>query len=320
MQWHLTITLPGDRTRTLYTTTGHWIRLHLDTLFPPQPYLLPEDVKKLEWSGTPVEVHIASARLDLYDSLEKTAKMPKPDPELLKMFLWSKNHRVCRRAFGWCLDLIPIHQSDAPGEANSTKIFIPETMGYEWVLHSVHVLCIGVYLEIAGSWGFLIPRLTPKWGMLSSSWRHDFASALLFTVVQPLDTDGLPAYQCLAESHKYLPLDWQQAFLPFLATLLELIESSLTWDSIISLENWLAKLPERLENQDAHTQMEVILVTRKQQLVTENLGIFAELPMASEWVEENLELFAELPMADEWADEILGILAELPMAGGWMDE
>ena len=324
MGQHLTITLPGDRRRTLFTTTGHWIRLHLDTLFPPQPYLLPEDVKQLEWSGTPVEVHIASARLDLYDSLAKAehegANVPKPDPELLRVFLWSKNHRIFRRAFRWCLDLVPISQSGTPGDANSTRMFIPETMGYEWVAHFVHVLCEGSSWEMAVSWELLISGLLPKWTVLPSSWRHDFASALLFTNVQSLDPGGLPAYQCLAEFHHYLVFDQQQAILPFLATLLELIKSSVSWSSIVSLENWLTRLPESLENQDAHTQIEGILATRKQQLETEYLGIFAELPMASEWVEENLELFAELPMADEWADEILGIFAELPMAGEWMDE
>ncbi len=139
--------------------------------------------------------------------------------------------------------------------------------------------------------------------MLPSLWCHDFASALFFTVVQPLDIEGLPAYQCLAESLDCPSFDQRQAFLPFLTTLLELIKSSLTLDSIISLENWLAQLPERLENQDSYTQMEGTLATRVQQLMNENLGFFAELPMAREWPEENLQLFAELPMAGEWMDE-----------------
>ncbi len=131
--------------------------------------------------------------------------------------------------------------------------------------------------------------------------------------------DGRPAYQCLAESHRHISLEGRQAFLPFLATLLDLIKFSLTWESIISLDNWLAQLPESLENQDARTQMDSILATRKQQLAKENLGYFAELPMASEWLEENLEFFAELPMADTWSEEILGSFEELPMAHGWMD-
>ncbi len=131
--------------------------------------------------------------------------------------------------------------------------------------------------------------------------------------------DGLPAYQCLAKYYEFVSPYEIQEFLPFLATLLELTKSSLTWDSIISLENWLARLPKLLDNQDAHSQMESKKATRKHQLVEEILALFAELPMASEWLEENPELFAELPMADEWAEEILGFFAELPMAGEQMD-
>jgi hypothetical protein len=75
-----------------------------------------------------------------------------------------------------------------------------------------------------------------------------------------------------------MALDARQAFLPFLATLLKLVKSSLTWVSLTSLENWLARLPESLENQDAHTKMKYILATRRPQLTLE---LFAtELPMA----------------------------------------
>ena len=318
-----TITLPGDRTRNTHAWINPWILLHLDTLFPPQPHLPRKEVKKLEWSDTPAKVHIANARLDLYDSLANAehegATAPKPDPELLREFLWSRNHLVCRRAFGWCLDLVPIGQSDTAGDANSTRMFIPDTLGYEWVAHFVHVLCKGQYWEIAESWEFLMPLLIPKWAMLPSSWRHDFASALLFTVVHPLDTDGRPAYQCLAISHTYLAHDLQMAFLPFLAILLEVTKYSLNWYSIIPLEHWLANLSELLENPGAHTHIMGILAARKEQLVKEILDLFAELPMASEWVGENLELLVELPMADEWTEGILGLFAELPMAGEWMD-
>ena len=143
---HLEITLPGGHTRYAHAWIDPWILLHLDTLYPPQPYLPPEDMK-LEWSDTPAQVHIARARLDLYDSLGKAehegAKVPKQDPELLRIFLWSRDHRVCSRAFAWCLDLVPISQSDTPGDANSTRMFIPETLGYEWVAHAVHVICKG---------------------------------------------------------------------------------------------------------------------------------------------------------------------------------
>ena len=317
------ITLPGPSAYYISTWLDPWILLHLNTLSPPQPYLPPMDVKMLEWSDTPEKEHIASARLDLYDSWAKAehegAKMPKPEPEPLSVFLWSRNHGICRRAFGWCLDLIPIGQSDTPGETSTTGL-IPETIGYEWVAKFVHDLCKGEHRENAASCEFLISRLIPKWAILPSSWRHDFASALLFTVVQPLDAEGLPAYQYLATSFEYGFFDDQQAFLLFLATLLELTKSKLTWYGIISIENWLAKLSEPLESQDARTQIEGILATRTQKLVKEILGVFTELPMANEWLEENLELFAELPMADEWTEEILALFTELPMAGGRMDE
>ena len=300
-QRNFEITLPGHPMHLCYIQADHWVLLHLDTLLPPQPHLPPEDVKMLEWSDTPAKVHIANARLNLYDSLARAEhegpKGPMPDPKLLKVFLWSKDRDVCSRAFRWCLDLIAIHPSDTSGGANGTMVFPPETMGYEWVSHLVHLICKGGNWETASSWRLLIFSLVPKWTMLPSSWRHDFASALLLTVVQPPGMDGLPAYQCLIAHCGSVYFSEPQAFLPFLATLLELVESSLTWDSVISLENWLAHLPERLENQDAHTQIEGILVTWKQQLQEKNLGIFAELPMAVEWLEETLELFGELPMA-----------------------
>ena len=306
-RYSLIIDLPGHRAHYADILIDYWVLLHLETLLPPQPFLPPEDVKKLEWSDTPEEVYISSARLDLYDSLAKTehegAIGLKPDPELLRVFLRSNDHGVCTRAFNWCLDLVPISQFGTPGDANSTRIFIPETMGYGWAAHFIHVLCKGEYMENIASWEFLKSRLVPKWAMLPSSWCHDFASAVLFTVVKPLEADWLPAYQCLEEANIDMSLKGRQAFLPFLATLLELIKYRLTLDSIISLENWLAQLPARLENQDAHAQMEGILATRKQQLPEENLGFFAELPMADEWMEEVLEFLAELPMAGEWMDE-----------------
>jgi hypothetical protein len=227
-------------------------------------------------------VHIAKARLALYDTLENAehegAKRPKPDPALLRVFLWSKDRGVCTHAFKWCLNLVPIGQYGTLGDANSTRMFIPETMGYEWVEHFIHVLCKGHYWERFPSWRFLISGLVPKWAMLPSSWCCDFASALLLSIVQPLDMHGLPAYQCLAEAHEQMSLDERQAFLPFLATLLKLVKSSLTWASLTSLENWLARLPDSLENQNACAEMRQILATRKPQLTLE---LFAtELPMA----------------------------------------
>ena len=260
----------------------HWVLLYLDTLLAPKPYLLPEEVGKLEWSDTPEKVHIAKARLDLYDALadagHKAGNWPKPDPGLLRVFLWSDNHEVCTHAFKWCLDLVPTSRSRTLGGANSTRMFIPETMGHMWVGHFIHVLCKDLYWERVKSWRFLLSCLIPKWTMLPSSWRRDFSSAFLFSVVQPLDMHGLPAYQCLAEAHAFMSIDEQEAFLPFLASLLKLVKFSLTWVSLTSLENWLARLPERLENQDAHTRMRQILATRKPQLTIESL---AELPMAA---------------------------------------
>jgi len=261
----------------------HWVLLHLDTLLDSQPYLLQEEVGKLEWSDTPEKVHIAKARLELYDSLANAAhtgaRGPKLDPGLLRVFLWSKDRGVCTHAFKWCLALVPNSQSGPPGDANSTRVFIPELMGYEWVEHLIHVLCKGRYWERVTSWRFLISDLVPKWTVLPLSWRRDFASALLFSIVQPRDIHGLPAYQYLAEAHEHMSLDEQQAFLPFLATIVKLVLSSFTWVSLTSLENWLARLPERFENKDAHTKMKHILATRKPQLTLE---LFAtELPMAA---------------------------------------
>ena len=74
-----------------------------------------------------------------------------------------------------------------------------------------------------------------------------------------------------------MSLDAREAFLPFLATLLSLAESSLNWCRLTSFENWLAVLPEGLENQDAQTKMRDILATRKPQMTREFLE--TELPM-----------------------------------------
>src|SRR5258706_2506100 len=154
-QYTLYFTLPGHRTHTTFTVIDHWALLHLDTLLPPQPYLPPEDVKRLEWSDTPEKVHIASARLDLYDSLAKEeregAKVPEPDPELLRVFLWSRDRAVCTRAFRWCLDLVPISQPGTPEDANSNRMFAPVTMGYEWVAQFILVLCQGNVFDRSAS-------------------------------------------------------------------------------------------------------------------------------------------------------------------------
>ena len=278
--FELIIDNPGRSRGRVLREIDHWVLLHLDTLLSPEPYLLPKEVEELEWSDTPEKVHIARSRLDFYDSLadaeHEAGKGPKPDPGLLRVFLWSKDHGVCTRAFKWCLDLVPISQPSTPGDANTTRMFIPETMGYEWVEHFTHVLCKSG--ERATSWRFLISYLVPKWTMLPSSWRCDFASALLFSIVQPLNMHGIPTYQYLAKGLLYMSLDAREAFLPFITTLLNLVKSSLTWASLTSLENWLVRLPGWLENTDARMKLRHILGTRKPQL---NLELFAaELLMA----------------------------------------
>jgi len=278
----LRVTPPGEKHGTLLERVDHWILLHLDTLLSPQCYILPEEVKELTWSDTPEKMHIARARLVLYDSLAKVghegSKGPKPDPELLRVFLRSKDHWICIHAFRWCLDLVPISH----GDADSTSIFIPATMGYKWVDHFVHVICNGSHPDMVISWQFLISHLVPKLDELPSSWCRDFASAFLFSIVDHRrGMDELPAYQVLALC---VPYDRPQAFLPFLATILatvlELTKSSMTRDRLTSLESWLAQTPEELENQDARAQIEYILDTRRQQLVEETRDLFEELPMA----------------------------------------
>src|SRR5258706_6459396 len=265
--------------------------LHLESILAPQRYLLPEEVKELKWSDTPEAVHIAKARLDLYDSVAKAdhegAQWPMPDPELLRVFLWSEDITVCTQAFKWCIELVPISQQPGtPGDGDSAGMFIPETMGYEWVEHFVHVLCKDGDRVHAISWGFLKSCLVPKWDRLPSSWCCDFASSFLFSIGRPLDKHVFPAYQSLAKSINVMQIGVGQEFLPFLAIMLQLIKSSLTRARLTSLESWLTSIPKRLENQDAHTRMDYILVTRKQELVEETLGFFAELPMAGSWMGE----------------------------------
>jgi len=283
------IITPSGRSGTILRVNC-WALLHLETLLAPQLYLLPEEMKELTCPDNPEKVHIAKARLALYDSLAKAelerAKGPKPDPELLRVFLWSADYGVCTHAFKWCLDLVPFIQPSTLGDANSTMAFIPEAIGYEWVEHFIHVICNAGYVERATSWRILISDLGPKWTTLPSSWCCDFASAFIFSIVQPLGMHGLPAYQCLAEQFKFMPFVDIHAFLPFLATMLELIKSSLTWARLTSFENWLALPPGRLENQDAYAQMARTLATRKQELVEGTLLFFAELPMDGAWTHE----------------------------------
>jgi hypothetical protein len=287
----LIITVPGEQSSTHLVGVDHWVLLHLDTLLAPQSYLLPEEMKELKWSDIPTKVHIAKARLDLYDFLAKAddegIKGPRPVPELLRVFLWSKDHGVCTHASRWCLDLVPTIQPGTLGDGDSTEMFIPETMGYAWVEHFIHVLCKGQYKERIKSREFLISHLIPKWSILPSSWCRDFASAFMFSIVHPTGMHELPAYQCLAEPIEFMRFDELQAFLPFLITMLDLIKSSLTWARLAAFENWLAEPSEEIVGQETQTQMEQNLATIKQQVAEETLGLFAELPMGGLWAEDD---------------------------------
>jgi len=286
----LLVTPPGQKYGGDLLEADHWVLLHLGTLLAPQPYLLPDEVKELEWSDTPEKNFIARARLDLYDSLanaeQKGAEGPKPDPELLRVFLWSKDYSVCTDTFRWCLDLMPMNIPVALEDADSTKMFVPETMGSQWLEHFLHVLCKGDYLERVTSLRLLVSHLVPKWTTLPSSWCCDFASALLFYVVNPPGTHSLPAYQYLAEPNESTESVEVEAFLGFLGTLPGLITSGWTWTRLTSFEDWSAQRLMHLENPAAHAQVEVILAAVKQQLMEETLALFAELPMAGPCMDE----------------------------------
>ena len=289
---------PGEQYARSFITVDRWVLLHLDTLLATQLYLPPEEVKWLKWTDTPEKVHVASAHLDRYGSSAKAghqeANEPKPDLELLRVFLWSKDFQVFGRAFKWCLNLASISQPPTDGDVDNTPMFIPETMRYEWVQHFTHVLCNGDSRQRISSSNFLFSYLVPKWPLLPSSWSRDFASALFFSVVQPPDTHELPAYQCFAEAHaksfaerpRRAKLFWRHRFFPFLETLLEPITSSLTWASLTSLENWWSQTPDEQKDQINRAQMEEILATMRQQLVEVTLGFFQELPMAGPLTDE----------------------------------
>jgi len=286
----LLITAPDQGQRIF--RADHWVLLHLDTLLAPNPYFLPEEVMELKWSDTPEEVYIAGARLDLYDSLASAeyegVKGPKPDPELLRVLLWSKDYEICTRAFRWCLDLVPISLPSTLGDTDdSTRMFIPETMGSRWVEHFIHVLCRGGPWEVfngdclggSPSLEFLISHLVPKWTMLPSSWCCDFASTLLFCIVHPLSSFRQPAYQYLAASAGVLEHVALGKFLGFVGTLLGFIKSGWTWARLSSFENCLNRYRWRLESQNVLPQIELILTTVKQQLTEETL-------LAGSWTDE----------------------------------
>ena len=197
------------------------------------------------------------------------------------MFLKSKDYVVCTGAFKWYLNLVTISQPSAPG------MFIPETAGYGWIEHLLQVLSVYFPDDPVRSWKFLADHLVPKWAMLPSSWHNGFAFAFLFSNVNPPGIPVLHPYQKFTETLG----DWATEshvgqLLPFLVTMLELNKAGLTWDQLTSIENWLAHLPEILENQDARVQLENILATRKQELVEETIGFFAQLPMADSGIDE----------------------------------
>ena len=177
----------------------------------------------------------------------------------------------------WCLNLVITSQPNAAG------VFIPETVGYKWIKHLIQVLC--EYTRVR-SWEFLAEHLVPKWTMLPSSWCSGFATAFLFSNVNPPGMPELCAYQSIAEALRGWGAGLRQGFLPFLATIVELTIAGLTWDQLTSIENWLTHLPEILEDQSIHPQLGNILATRKQELVEETIGLFAELPMADSGMDE----------------------------------
>jgi len=265
-----------------------WVFFHLETLFPRSSILMPVEFEQLVWTDTPEQVHIAKARLALYDSFEgkehNGTKQLRPDPQVLTLFIWSNDYEACTGAFKWCLNLVTTSQP------NASAMFIPETVGHGWIEHLVEVLCGDSLFDPARSWEFLAEHLVPKWTMLSSSWRGGFASALLFSKVNPPGMPELHAYESLAKTLHVrghgLQSDQVQGFLPFLVDVVERTKAGLTWDQVASIENWLAHLPTLLENPGAHTQLEIFLATRKQELVGENIGVFAELPMADSKMDE----------------------------------
>ena len=159
----------------------------------------------------------------------EVANGPMPDPALLRVFLRSKDSDVGTQAFKWCIELTPISRPSSHGDGDSTGVFIPQPMGYEWVEHFIHVLCTGNSMDRVGSWGFLESHLVPKFTTLPSSWCYDFASAFLFSILHPSDGDELPAYQSLGISYSTLAIDKRESYLHFVAAMLELMKSDLSW-------------------------------------------------------------------------------------------
>ena len=257
-----------------------WIWLHLDTLVSLSSALQEGALHQLEWTGTPEQVHIAMSRLTLYDSLQeekdKETKKLEINTDLLNLLLNSNHYEVCTGAFKCCLHLAS--QPSSAGDIQSAGIFIPGTLGCQWIENFITVLCGTPQHEMSRSWEFLAEHLAPKWTILPLSWCCDFASAFLFLKVHSLDLGELPAYQWFANSFRNEEQP-DKAFLPFLGTMVELIKYSSTWGQLNSLDTWLAQLPAYLEDQDVQVKLENVLATRKQEIVDETLRCFTELPM-----------------------------------------
>ena len=273
-QAHLELrcTLPsGSIEYSTHWPSEPWITFHLNTHFPQSSIFQSEELGTLEWADTPEQMHIAKARLDIYDPLpseeHKETKQPIA-PQVLGMFLSSKDYSVCTGAFKCWLNLAM--------PSDSGNVQSPE---HGWIKNLIQVLC-GSVENRERSWELLAVHLVPKWSTLPPSWCNDFALEFLCSNVHPPELHKLPAYQHLAEGLKApaenQKTDQLQAFLSFLATTLDPIK--LNWDRVQLplLNNWLAQLPDVPERDAVHAQVETIWAKR-QQLVTE---IFRELPLA----------------------------------------
>ena len=232
-----------------------WIVFHLSTLFAQSSIFPSEELEILKWADTPERIHIAKARLNLYDCLQseghKETKQPMPYSQVLEMFLSSKDYSVCTGAFKCWLNLVTTSEPSSSGNAQS-----PE---YSWIKNLIQVVCGSVENRIR-SWELLAEHLVPKWSILPSCWCNDFALAFLVSEVHPPGLHELPAYQYLAEGLKGdQKIDQLQSFLSFLATILEPMKLGWTMAQLFLLNNWLAQLPNVPGREDMHALVETIL-------------------------------------------------------------
>ena len=237
----------GPITRTSCRPLNYWILLHLETLFSPSSILNQSEFKELKWDDTPEQVYIARKKLDLYDSMQF-----EPNPDMLDLFLESKDYAVRTGVFKWYLNLFT-----PAGGIHNARMFTPQKMGSQWLEHLIRGLCQNPVSENVSSWEFLEKHLVPKLDLLPPSWSRDFALAFLCSSVRSSDMVELPAYQCFAKAlrdgGRHERIGGLEGFLPFLATLSGFIKSELTPDQLISLENWTSELPEIFEHQGTHT-------------------------------------------------------------------